>query len=124
MSDEQDALSAGLNTFATVLNDITESCIEIMRIHPVNGLIMMNLLNNIGYAIFAVPTEAGQYLVNQYGLFGGEQAVQVVRFDSRQELMAWIFRRSATHAGALLDTKIVGELFSAFNISKLVAALV
>jgi len=123
VSEERDALTTGLNTFATVLNDITDSCIEIMRIHPVNGLIMMNLLNNIGYAIFAVPDDNDQYLVNQYGLFGGEKAVQVVRFDTRQELMAWIFRRSATHAGALLDSKLVGELFSAFNFSKLLGAL-
>lgn len=116
-----DALEQGLGVFASVLQEIKESSIEIMRVHPVNGLLMMNLLGNIGYVLFAVPYVRGDeefYLMNQWGLMGqaGEQ-----KFRDKTEMMSYVFRQVGANAGALLDAQTVASLFQVFNLSKLAA---
>ena len=122
MSDEQSNLEEGLNVFASILQNIKDASIDIMRVHPVNGLLMMNLLGNIGYTIFAVPDDDGLYLLGQFGLFG-EGAVGLKRFNSKQELMSFCFRNVAAFSGTLLQKDIVADLFTAFNFGKLLEAL-
>ncbi len=120
MSEDASALVEGLSMFATVLQEIKDASIDIMRVHPVNGLLMMNLLGNIGYAIFAVPTEEGEYMMGQWGLAGEHGSV---RFSSRQELMSYIFRRTGSHAGILLTSEALGDLFQVFNVGKVLEVL-
>ena len=121
MSEEPNPIVETLSAFAAVLTEIKDASIEIMRVHPVNGLLMMNLLGNIGYAMFAVPTEEGQFMIAQWGLAGALGAS--VRFDSRQELMSYIFRTTAAHSGALLQQETLSDMFSMFNVGKLLEAL-
>jgi hypothetical protein len=120
MSDEQSTLEEGLNVFASILMQIKESSIEIMRVHPVNGLLMMNLLGNIGYTIFAVENENGMYELNQWGLL---PEITVRRFASKQELMSFCFRQVGVNAGTLLKADVVGDLFQVFNLGKVMEFL-
>ena len=120
MTEETGALEAGLGVFAGVLIQIEQASIEIMRVHPVNSLLMMNLLGNIGYALFAVPETDGTFTIGQWGLTGD---IISPKFDSRQELMSYIFRRVAAHSGAMMSADVVKDLFSAFNLGKLIGAL-
>lgn len=119
---EGDVLEEGLTLFASILTQIKEASIDIMRVHPVNGLLMMHLLGNIGYTIFAVPDENGMYMLGQFGIFGDKPSVlsPVFRFNSKQELMSFCFRSVATNAGMLLKGDVVTDLFSAFNLGKIV----
>jgi hypothetical protein len=119
MSDPN-ALDQGLTTFANVLKEIKEGSIDIMRVHPVNGLIMVELLANIGYTIFAIEDDEGMFEIGQWGIAG---EISSKKFESKQELMSFIFRQSAVAAGSLLDAKVVKDLFSAFNFGKLLEAL-
>lgn len=124
MSDNPSSIEAGLTVFSGVLASIKDSSIEIMRVHPVNSLLMMNLLGNIGYAIFTVPDENGNFRIGQYA-WGGKSTILMPpeTFGSRQELMAYIFRRVATHAGMLLQVDVATDLFKTFNFEKLLGAL-
>lgn len=120
MSEDTDALTAGLKVFSTVMTDIQASAIEIMRVHPAIGIMMFNLLSNIGYVIFAVEDDNGQYELGQWGLAA---AVATRKFDSKQELMSYCFRQGAIHSAKSLDADVVKSLGQVFNLSKLVGAL-
>lgn len=116
----EDPLSTGLATFATILNEIKEASIEMMRIHPAVALLMTNLLGNIGYTIFAVKDEKGYYQLGQWGLLAG---ISERKFDDHQELMSYCFRSTAVHAAKLLDAQVIGEMSQIFNVSKVLKAI-
>ena len=105
-----------------LLIDRIDSSIEIMQVHPVCAVLMMNLLGNIGYTIFAVPDEKGLYEIGQWTL---APVVNVAgKFESRQELMSYCFRQTAVHAAKNLDAEVVKSLGQVFNLEKLAKLMV
>lgn len=97
----------------SLMKDIVNESQEIMKIHPVNSLVMLNLYGNLGYALLTEPDAQGRYT------FGG------ITFTSRQDMIADVFRNIGHKTGALLSVEAVGEIFSLkLDLGKLATAVV
>ena len=116
MSDEQSALQAGLALVSGVMKEIVNESQEIMKIHPINSLIMLNLFGNLGYALLNEAATDAQG--RAYYKYGG------ANYFSRQDVIAEVFRDSAEKTGALLTTEAVSQIFSfKLDLGKVAAAL-
>ena len=118
MSQETSGVMAGLTAFSQVMGEIKNASIEIMQIHPLNSLIMLNLLSNIGYAL-TVPE--GEFIFSSGPI---DPTKQDERFETRQELLAHIFRVSGIKTGQLLGAETVGNLFNSFSLDRVLGKLI
>lgn len=102
MSDK--GLEAGLGLISTVMKEIVNESQEIMKIHPVNSLVMLNLFGNLGFALLTEPDEHGLYK------FSGPGGIQM--YSTRTDMIADVFRLSAMKTGTLLSVEAVSQIFS------------
>jgi len=112
MSETESQLRAGLALMGSVMKEIVNESQEIMKIHPVNSLIMLDLYSNIGYALLTSPDERGNFT------FGG------ITFATRQDMIADVFRMVGHKVEDLLTVEAVSQIFSfKLDLGKVAAAL-
>ena len=116
MSETESQLRAGLALMGSVMKEIVNESQEIMKIHPVNSLVMLNLFGNLGYALLNEADTDAQGRV--YYMYGG------TNYFSRQDVIAEVFRDSAEKTGLLLSTEAVSQIFSMkVDLGKIASAL-
>jgi len=104
-------LKGAMATFAKVITEINAATLDMMRIDPVIALLVVNLEANLGYALTvpdpdpADPTDFFQF--------------RDKKFETRQELVAQVFRNTAMHSGAMLDADKISDVFGGIRIGKI-----
>ena len=114
-AEDQTGLKAGLALVSGVLKELMNESQEIMKMNPMNSLVMLNLFGDLGYALLVSPTELAGRTVFMYGT----QA-----FFSRQDMVAQVFKASAEKTGLLVSMDAVSQVFSfKVDLGKIAAAL-
>ena len=115
MSEDQTGLQAGLGLVSGVFKELIAESQEIMKMNPVNSWVMLDLFCNLGYAMLVEPKDIGGYKVY---IFGG------VNFDTRQDMVADVFRMVGHKLEDLLTAESVSQVFSfKLDLGKIAAAL-
>jgi hypothetical protein len=113
------SLEGGIDLLGQLTDQVVTKTIDMMKIHPLIALLNHNLMANLGYAATAPETQAGTFEYSQVL----DNVYETDTFNSRQELIAYIFRENAKKSGALLGVKTAGELFSSFSFDKLLGMI-
>lgn len=117
----EDGLEKGFKLIGVFADEVFSKTIEMMKIHPMIALMNHNLLANLSFALTAEPTEERGREVFRYPTGPALEGVEV--FDSRQSMVAHIFRHNAAKSGNLLGVEVAHKLFSSFSIDKLLGLL-
>jgi len=75
---------------------------EIMKMNPVNSWVMLDLFCNLSYAMLSEPREIAGRMVY---VFAG------VPFDTRQDMVADVFRMVGHKMENLLDVNAISQIF-------------
>ena len=114
-AEDQTGLQAGLGLVSGVFKELIAESQEIMKMNPVNSWVMLDLFCNLGYAMLTEPKEIGGYKVY---VFGG------VTFDTRQDMVADVFRMVGHKMEDLLTVEAVSQVFTfKLDLGKIAAAL-
>lgn len=108
---EISAIEKGLKVFTTFLGEMEDFMLTVMKIHPINSLVMMNLMANVGYALIEDENQLrfpGLLTGGIYPVLGDK----IKGENKRQRLVAFMFRRSAIHTGDLLKAEVIKDIFS------------
>lgn len=112
-------IQAGLTILGDFLHETEGFTTKVMAMNPVNSLLMINLLGNLGYALTTEKLEFG-WKINP-----GEATspIQTTTYETRQELIAAVFRNTAEKSGQLMGADIVKDLMGAGGFTTLLRAI-
>ena len=114
-AEDQTGLKAGLALVSGVLKELMNESQEIMKMNPVNSWIMLDLFCNLSYAMLSEPQEIAGRTVY---VFAG------VPFNTRQDMVADVFRMVGHKMEDLITAKTVSEVFTfKLDLGKIAAAL-
>ena len=114
-AEDRSGLQAGLGLVSSVFKELIAESQEIMKMNPVNSWVMLDLFCNLGYAML---TEAQDIGGRQVYLFGG------VQFNTRQDMVADVFRMVGHKMEDLLTVEAISQVFTLkLDLAKIATAL-